>query len=34
MLFNQTWQLYVYILNKIILFKYMTRQIKATETNK
>ena len=34
MLFNKTTQYNIQIVNKIIFFKYKTRQIKTTETNK
>ena len=34
MLFNKTRQYNIQIFNKIILFKYRTRQIRTTETNK
>ena len=34
MLFNKTVQYYIQIFNKIIFFKYRTREIKAIETNK
>ena len=33
-LFNQTRQYNIQVLDKIIFFKYMTRRIKTTETNK
>ena len=33
-LFNKTKQYMIYIFYKIILFKYRTKQIKSTETNK
>ena len=33
MLFNETRQYSIKIFNKIIFFKYRTRQVKATETN-
>ena len=34
MLFNKTVQYYIQIFNKIIFFKYRTREIKAIEKNK
>ena len=33
-LFNKTRQYNIHILNKIFFFKYRTRQLKTTETNK
>ena len=34
MIFNKTRYFNIHIFDKIIIFKYRTRQIKATETNK